>query len=156
MRRYRLRPASVAGGGTGWDPTAQCSTYCASGQCALPTLDVGQNSNYHGTVIVAGDFTVGNNSTLTADTGDLTIVADNITIAAGAAIAVAPTGENTEGQGCYYSYYGYGEPANYGQPPTSWMVSAFGCRRGGYRRPRSLPPASCRPSTTGAASEHRT
>ncbi|HTL35221.1 MAG TPA: carboxypeptidase regulatory-like domain-containing protein [Kofleriaceae bacterium] len=114
-------------GGTAWTQTEQCTaTYCAAGQCALPALDVGSNSNYHGTVIVAGDVLVNGNSTLTADTGDLTIVADNITVEAGAAIAVAPTGENTQGQGCYYSYYGYAEPANYGQSPTGYMVSAFG------------------------------
>jgi cysteine-rich repeat protein len=112
--------------GTGWDATQTCSTYCAAGQCALPSLDVGQNSNYHGTVIVAGDFTVGNNSTLTADTGDLTIVADNITVEAGAAIAVAPTGTNTKGQSCTTYYYGYLEPANYGQQPTGYMMQTYG------------------------------
>jgi cysteine-rich repeat protein len=104
-------------GGTGWDSTETCTTYCQVGQCALPSLDVGSNENYHGTVIVAGDFTVGNNSTLTADTGDLTIVADNITVEAGAAIAVAPSGTNTRGQSCY-NYYSYPrhQSANYGQP----------------------------------------
>ena len=131
-------------GGTGWDATAQCSTYCAVGQCALPTTQVSTNSNYHGTVIVAGDFSVGNNSTLTADTGDLTIVADNITIAAGAAIAVAPTGNNSQGQGCYYSYYGYTEPANYGQPPTSYMVSRSAARP----TPTSSKVARARAATT--------
>jgi cysteine-rich repeat protein len=100
-------------GGSAWAQTDVCSaTYCAAGQCALPALDVGNNSNYHGTVIVAGDVVVGNASTLTADTGDLTIIADNIRVEQGAAIAVAPTGESSAGQSCYYSYYGYGEPAN--------------------------------------------
>jgi cysteine-rich repeat protein len=112
--------------GNGWNTPAPCSTYCAAGQCALPALDVTTNSNYQGTVIVAGDVVVGNNSTLTADTGELTIVADNIRIEAGAAIAVAPTGEGSRGQSCYYSYYGYGMPANYGQQPTSYMVAAYG------------------------------
>ena len=116
--------------GTGWDATETCSTYCAAGQCALTSLDVGSNSNYHGTVIVAGDFTVGNNSTLTADTGDLTIVADNITVAAGAAIAVAPTGTNPKGESCYYYsqysgyYYYYG--ANYGQQGGGYVSPVGG------------------------------
>lgn len=127
----RCRGNSVetcASDGASWTATETCSTYCAAGTCALPTLDVSSNTNYHGTVIVAGDFTVGNNSTLTADTGDLTIVADNITVAAGAAIAVAPTGENTRGQSCYYyyNYTDYPEAANYGQANGGGMVAAVG------------------------------
>ncbi len=110
--------------GNGWSTPAPCSTYCAAGQCALAALDVTSNSNYQGTVIVAGDVVVGNNSTLTAGSGELTIVADNIRIEAGAAIAVAPTGENTDGQSCTYNYSG--RYANYGQSATSNMVSAVG------------------------------
>lgn len=117
---------TCAADGASWTATQTCTTYCSVGQCALPTQDVSSNTNYHGTVIVAGDFSVDNNSTLTADNGDLTIVADNITVAAGAAIAVAPLGTNTRGQGCYYSYYGYAEPANYGQQPSGYMVGAVG------------------------------
>jgi hypothetical protein len=104
-------------GGTGWAQSEACTTYCQVGQCALPTTTVGANTNYHGTVIVAGDLTVGSNSTLTADTGDLTIIADNITVEAGAAIAVAPLGTNSRGQGCYNYYYTpKHQAANYGQP----------------------------------------
>jgi len=124
--------------GTGWDATETCSTYCAAGQCALGSLDVGSNSSYHGTVIVAGDFSVGNNSTLTADTGDLTIVADNITVAAGAAIAVAPTGENTKGQSCTTYYYGYLEPANYGQQATGYMMQPYGSEQDSDVEPGSV------------------
>jgi len=116
---------TCAADGASWTSTQTCTTYCAAGSCALPTQEVSSNSNYHGTVIVAGDFSVDNNSTLTADTGDLTIIADNITVAAGAAIAVAPLGTNSRGQSCL-SYYGYAEPANYGQQPTGYMVSAIG------------------------------
>lgn len=118
--------------GSSWTPTETCSTYCQVGQCALPSLDVSSNSSYHGTVIVAGDFTVGNDSTLTADTGDLTIVADNITVEAGAAIAVAPTGTSTKAQGCY-SYYATPEyqSANYGQPFVYSSYTGFAYPYGG-------------------------
>lgn len=129
-------------GGTGWDATETCTTYCQVGTCALPTTNVGTNTNYHGTVIVAGDFTVGANSTLTADTGDLTIVADNITVEAGAAIAVAPTGENTRGESCYNYYstprYAY---ANYGQPyvyATYGFASPYGGDNDGAVEPGSI------------------
>jgi len=117
--------------GTGWDVGEDCSaTYCASGTCALPGLEVGSNSTYEGTVIVAGNFTVDANSTLTSSTGDLTIIADNITVAAGAAIAVAPTGLNPRGATCYnYPYTPY-YTANYGGVPTGqsgyYYAPAFG------------------------------
>jgi cysteine-rich repeat protein len=114
------------GGGTSWSAPTACPTYCAAGQCALQALDVTTNSNYTGTVIVAGDFSVGGNSTLTAEDGDLTIIAENIHIAQGAAIAVAPTGTNEKGQSCTVYYYGYGKPANYGQQPTGYMQPAYG------------------------------
>ena len=106
--------------GDGWSATETCTTYCAAGQCALPTLTVGSNSNYDGAVIVAGDFVVTGNSTLTASSGDLTIIADNIRVEAGAAIAVSPTGENLRGASCVSSYYGYA--ANYGQPYSGTRI----------------------------------
>ena len=118
-------------GGTGWDAGEDCSaTYCASGTCALPGLVVGTNSTYEGQVIVAGDFTVDGNSTLTSSTGDLTIIADNITVAAGAAIAVAPTGLNARGATCYIYPTEYYYTANYGGVPSgqsgSYYAPAFG------------------------------
>lgn len=91
-------------GGTGWNVGETCTTYCASGQCALPGLTVGANSNYDGQVIVAGDLVITGNSTLTSSGGDLTIIADNIRVEAGAAIAVAPTGTDRRGQSCSNPY----------------------------------------------------
>jgi cysteine-rich repeat protein len=106
-------------GGTGWDAGEDCSaTYCASGTCALPGLDVGTNSTYEGEVIVAGNFTVDANSTLTSSTGDLTIIADNITVAAGSAIAIAPKGVDPRGATCYNYPYTQIYTANYGGVPT--------------------------------------
>ncbi|HEY1549598.1 MAG TPA: myxococcus cysteine-rich repeat containing protein [Kofleriaceae bacterium] len=118
--------------GSTWSNTQSCaSTFCQAGQCALDQLMVGSNSNYDGTVIVAGNFDVGNGSTLTASSGDLTIIADSITVEAGAAIAVAPTSNDVSGESCYFYYtsydYGY-EVANYGNPAgnNSTMVVAVG------------------------------
>lgn len=107
--------------GTGWDAGETCTTYCASGACALDGLNVNQNSNYDGAIIVAGDFTVGNGSTLTSTSGDLTIIADNITVDTGAAIAVAPTGMNLQGSTCYINGYYY-YSANYGGGATGSYV----------------------------------
>ncbi len=107
-------------GGTGWDVGETCTTYCASGQCALPGLTVGANSNYDGQVIVAGDLVITGNSTLTASSGDLTIIADNIRVEAGAAIAVAPTGTDRRGQSCSSPYYytaAYGTSGSYYSAP---------------------------------------
>jgi len=110
--------------GTGWDAGETCTTYCASGQCALDGLNVDMNSNYDGQLIVAGDFVVSGSSTLTSTVGDLTIIADNIRVEAGAAIAVAPTGTDKRGVTCGYPYYYY--YANYGQTTGSSLAPAYG------------------------------
>jgi cysteine-rich repeat protein len=113
--------------GSGWDVGETCTTYCASGQCALDGLNVNTNSNYDGEVIVAGDLVVTGNSTLTSSTGDLTIIADNIRVEAGAAIAAAPTGVDTRGASCYLGYpYYYTYQANYGQAQVGTMEAAWG------------------------------
>ncbi|MEO8845652.1 MAG: carboxypeptidase regulatory-like domain-containing protein [Kofleriaceae bacterium] len=113
--------------GSGWDVGETCTTYCASGQCALDGLNVGTNSNYDGEVIVAGDLVVSGNSTLTSSTGDLTIIADNIRVEAGAAIAAAPTGVDTRGASCYYGYPYYTNfTSNYGQAASGYMEQAWG------------------------------
>jgi len=114
--------------GMTWSQTQVCTTFCAEGQCALATLSVGSNSDYDGTVIVAGNVDIGNDSTLTASSGDLTIIADNITVEAGAAIAVAPTSTQTAGASCdqYYSYEYYYYGANYGEAPAGDMEGPVG------------------------------
>ena len=113
--------------GNGWDVGETCTTFCASGQCALDGLNVNTNSNYDGELIIAGDLVVTGNSTLTSSQGDLTIIADNIRVDAGAAIAAAPTGIDTRGAGCSLPYYPYSvEPANYGQQPVGYMLAAWG------------------------------
>jgi len=115
--------------GSTWNPTQTCTTFCELGECALDGLMVGSNSTYDGTVIVAGDFDVGNGSTLTSSTGNLTIIADNITVEAGASIAVAPTSTNVSGGSCQvYNGDYYDTAANYGQPSPSFyqMTSAVG------------------------------
>ena len=117
---------TCASDGSTWNPTQTCTTFCELGQCALTGLMVGSNSNYDGTVIVAGDFDVGNGATLTASSGNLTIIADNITVEAGASIAVAPTSTNAAGGSCVFD--GDIQAANYGQPSPSifTMASAVG------------------------------
>ncbi len=113
-------------GGTAWDAGETCTTYCASGQCALDGLDVTTNSTYEGEVIVAGDFVVSANSTLTSSTGDLTIIADNIRVEQGAAIAAAPTGLDPRGATCTvnYNYYYY---ADYGGHASgSYFAPTYG------------------------------
>ena len=114
-------------GGTGWDAGETCTTYCASGQCALDGLNVNTNSNYDGQVIVAGDLVISGNSTLTSSGGDLTIIADNIRVEAGSAIAAAPTGVDVRSSSCQgpYPYY-YTYAANYGQTTGSYIQPAWG------------------------------
>ena len=131
---------TCAANGSSWTDTDACSTYCADGECALPSQTVSSNSTSSGTVIVAGDFVVTNNSTLTADTGDLTIIADNIRIDAGAAIAVAPTSTGSAGASCEleeynyeYGYYYVTEYANYGEQSGSFTAAYGGENESGIQ-----------------------
>jgi cysteine-rich repeat protein len=115
--------------GATWSSTQACTTFCQMGQCALDGLTIGSNANYDGTVIVAGTFDVGSGATVTASSGDLTIIADTIIVEAGAAIAIAPTSTSTQGQACqvYVPYQYYDLMANYGQPAnTTVMETAVG------------------------------
>ncbi len=89
-----------------------CSTYCdaTTAQCALPGLDVTSNTDLDGVVVVKGAAVVHSGATLNSPTGNLTIIADSITVQNGGSIVVAPTGAMPDGKGAdgtYYSYYGY-------------------------------------------------
>jgi hypothetical protein len=116
--------------GTTWTQTQACTTFCDLGECAVDGVTVGSNASYDGTVIVSGTFEVGAGATVTASSGDLTIIADNIVVDAGGAIAVAPTSTSTLGESCtvYVYPYNYYAGANYGEPPPSspYMVATVG------------------------------
>src|SRR4051812_15628814 len=108
--------------GDGWTTTETCTTFCASGQCALAGLNVTSSSNYDGQLIIAGDLVVSGQSTLTAATGDLTIIADNIRVEQGSSISAAPTGTDRRGASCRLTYYPYSHyAANYGQGDGYYM-----------------------------------
>lgn len=146
--------------GTGWDVTETCSTYCVGGQCAQAAQTITTNSSSDGTVIVAGDFVVTANSTLTAPTGNLTIIADNIRVDAGAAIAVSPTGEGSRGGSCYSGYpYYYWYAANYGESSSSTrMMSAYGGENDADVEPGSIGGrggyAACQAGSSTASPTH--
>src|SRR5262249_42837244 len=110
--------------GNSWSTTETCTTFCAVGQCALSGLTVTQNANYDAVLVISGDLVVSGNSTMSSSTGDLTIIADNIRVEAGSAIAVAPSGESQRGSSCSMSSYPYARPANYGQ--SGMYTAAYG------------------------------
>ncbi len=85
--------------GTMWVTQETCPTFCAEGTCALDGLDIPSDMTLEGNVVVAGAVTIHSGATLSSTTGVLNIFADTITVEAGGAISVAPTGETPEGQG---------------------------------------------------------
>lgn len=85
--------------GTMWVTLETCSTFCEEGVCAIDGLDVASDMELDGTVVVAGDVTVRSAATLSTPAGELTIIADNITVESGGAIAAAPTGAEPDGKG---------------------------------------------------------
>jgi hypothetical protein len=85
--------------GTMWVTTETCATFCDEGVCAIDGLDVASDMSLDGVVLVAGEVVVRSGATLSSPAGDLTILADTITIEAGGAVAVAPTGDVIEGKG---------------------------------------------------------
>jgi cysteine-rich repeat protein len=113
--------------GDGWTATETCTTFCELGQCALAGLEINSNMNAEGQLVVAGDLVVTGQSTLTSATGDLTIIADNIRVDPGSAIAVSPSGVDARGGSCTLSYYPYSRVyANYGQTNGPNLVATFG------------------------------
>ena len=84
--------------GTAWTSVETCSVACSSGVCALDKLDVTMSRTMQGEIVVQGDFTIRSGVTVTADTGELTIRAKNITVENAATLTAAPKG-NSQGAG---------------------------------------------------------
>ncbi|MEB2324818.1 MAG: carboxypeptidase-like regulatory domain-containing protein, partial [Sorangiineae bacterium] len=100
--------------GSKWNVTSDCgSTYCdaTTVQCALPGLDVTSNRNLDGVVVVKGAVVVRSGATLTSPSGDLTLIADSITVENGGSIVIAPTGAGPDGKGFDGTYFYTGYPS---------------------------------------------
>ena len=85
--------------GTMWVTQETCSTFCEEGVCAIDGLDVTSDMSLDGPVVVAGDVFIRSAATLSSPSGNLTIIAQNITVENGGSVAVAPTGSVVDGKG---------------------------------------------------------
>jgi hypothetical protein len=94
--------------GTVWNNTMTCPGSCESGTCAMTTLDITMNQNLDGEIYVDGDFYIRSGVTVTSQTGELTIHAQNITIEnMGTLTSVAKGNPNGWGQGGSATSYYY-------------------------------------------------
>ena len=60
--------------GTQWSVTEMCTgTFCDVGRCARPTLEITNNTNLDGDILVQGDVIVRTGATLTSPAGNLSI-----------------------------------------------------------------------------------
>ncbi|MFU8802821.1 MAG: carboxypeptidase regulatory-like domain-containing protein [Bradymonadaceae bacterium] len=87
--------------GTSWTVIATCTTLCdaSSPQCALESLEITNNTDLDGVVVVDGPVVIKGGATLRSPTGNLTIRAKSIIVELNGSIAIGATGQTPEGQG---------------------------------------------------------
>jgi hypothetical protein len=105
--------------GNGWAATTTCMVGCTNGTCDLASLDLANNMNLDGVVVVDGPVRIRTGATLTTPTGNLTIKAQSITVDQGGSIAVLATGQSSAGTGAAGAYSQYRD--------TSCSCNCFMC-----------------------------